>query len=520
MKKLFLCVALLLLVGGCRRGEKRVASVTPADGIVPGETSNNTNTLYASKPFRHCLALPPVPRTGNVEVLIDSSGSMTSVRAALPRLVNWVDLAVSRVRGSALDVASTALCEFNAKDGIGGCKSSIALRNDFRGTGNTNLHDAIRRSVGNELTFIVTDGVAAAGSSASSGNCATAVDAACVARALRDAVHPDGETRGETSRGVWLVPLVAPHDGVFYTEKPIPVGSFDSEAAHEQIRSDIDVDVAIRDPRIDASQRLNFVYRGPRVLLVIVIANVTEVGRAAVAALAETMEQADVRSLKSLKNYNAGIAAFAPVELYPGLAVPIQWGSAVEEDDSTVGTIDARLEGDTLYLDCPRNSVNEATHIVAATTRAAPRQSRCVDILSFPGFNYRLHAAKPDTDKVLASFITSYMPRDPLASKSELSLRIRCGGDQARRSCADNPLRTQYTAAANYTDTSRAFAEPQADSAVALMNAISTRQPQREPHRVYALSDTLRIFYDELSGEQYRVSLGALTICNDEGKQP
>jgi hypothetical protein len=516
MKPVVLAFALLLF--SCR-SERLVNGGKPAPGaIVPGETADNSNTLFAAKPFRHCLANPAAIPSGKIEVLVDASGSMTSVRTALPRLVSWVDLAVSRLRASALNIDRAELCEFSSRIGIAGCSPSLVLRKDFRGSGNTNLHAAIRRTTDNAVTFILTDGVAAAGTTAQ-GDCATAVDAACVARALRDAVHPTGETRGQSHRGVWLVPVISPHDGVYYTEKQIPLAAFDSEATNEQIRTDMNTDVTVQDPRVDAGERLNFVYRGPRVLLILVIANDAEIGRAAVAALVDAQEQSDVEHLSSLKSYVSGIGAFVPLELYPGLAVPVAWEQAEEADEQAVGTIEARLQANTLYVDCKQGEVSELTQILAATARAGPRQSRCVDIWSFPGFNYRLHAVKPDTDQVLASFITSYTVNDPLASTSELALRIRCDADQMQRPCSTNPMRTQYTAAANYVDTSKVLEDDKHVAAPAtLVKSISTLQPQREPHRVYALGDTLRIFYDELAEEQYNVSLAQLAICHDDGK--
>jgi hypothetical protein len=514
MRPIVSALVLALATFACQP-EKRITPATPSsDAIVPGVTNDSSNTLFASRPIRHCVT-PSAQRAGSVEVLVDASGSMSSMRAPLPRVVNWLDLAVSRVRAHALTVNGTKLCEFNSKDGFAQCGPSIALRPGFRGAGDTNLHDAIRRSVQNALTFIVTDGVAAAGNS-KNGDCAAAVDAACIARAFRDAIHPDGDARGE-NRGIWIIPLVVPHDGVFYTEKRVPVASFDHEATHEQIRTDMNVDVAVQDPQVDAGERLNFVYRGPRVLLLIVIANATDIGRAAVAALVEAMEQADVSRLPALKAYLSGIAAFDPLEVYPGIATSIEWGQSKDADETPVGTIDARLDAGTLYIDCPRKQENELTHIVPVMTRPASQQSRCVDMWSFPGFNYRLHASKPDTDAVLASFVKNYTTRDPLAGTSELALRIRCGGDQVSRRCGQNPLRTQYTATANYAETSRSLAQPQPATAAGVVDTISTLQPQREPHRVYALSETLRIFYDVIATEQYRVSIGDLTICNEEG---
>ncbi|HET7433489.1 MAG TPA: hypothetical protein VFN10_02115, partial [Thermoanaerobaculia bacterium] len=432
-------------------------------------------------------------------------------RPVMGRYVSWIDLAVSRLRRDSLDVEAASLCQFSQEIGIGQCSDRLQLATAFATRGSTNLHDAIAEAAHNDLAFILTDGVAAAGAAAS-GDCASSVDAACVARALKDALHPTDETRGDSDRGIWIIPLVAPYDGVFYTERKIAVTEFNQEQTDERIHADVRSDVAIQNPKVDKAGNLNFVYRGPRAMLLIVIARWTDLGRAAMAALADVRGQADVDAIDALNGYRNGTAALTPIEVYPGIARPVSW--AKSETDEDAGSIDAALTGNTIGLQCVENGVNETTQTIDVEQQQESGRGECAAIWTLPGFNFRLHAARPDNDVMLASFITRYAPGNPLAAKSQLKLRLRCGPDQGRP-CNSNPVRVNYTASANYGETSKTLSAATPSGPFKTIADISTLHPDVEPHRIFAFTNTLKIFYDQMAAEQYRVSIGELALCNE-----
>ena len=105
-----------------------------------------------------------------------------------------------------------------------------------------------------------------------------------VAHALRDAMHATIDDGTTADWGLWLMPLIASYDGVFYTEEPMP-GDFQERKVVEQIRADLGVEVEVTNPRTGAGGDLIYQYRGPRALLLVVIARWADVGRAELQAL-------------------------------------------------------------------------------------------------------------------------------------------------------------------------------------------------------------------------------------------
>ena len=66
------------------------------------------------------------------------------------------------------------------------------------------------------------------------------VDAACVARALKEVIHAQSPEGNDLDRGIWVIPLLANYDGTFYTEEPIFPTNFNAEETIKQVRADID----------------------------------------------------------------------------------------------------------------------------------------------------------------------------------------------------------------------------------------------------------------------------------------
>jgi len=299
----------------------------------------------------------------DVQVLVDGSGSMIGFDPKLPEIVRWSQHAISAIQNSVITIRNSRICTFREKEGISGCAGITGQIPPISSHGDTNLHEAINSTKDYALTFIVTDGVAATGDQGK-GSCATGVDAACVARSLVNAIHSNDTS---DDRGIWIVPLVAPYEGQFFTEESISPGSFQSQQAIEKVHSDIPIDAAIQNPRTGYGEKLVYTYKGPRSLLLIVIAKKSDVGRAAIQALWDRAEYLNVGKLGALQKYSGGIAALTPIEVYPGHLNKVRWQSLndSEEPDTSKGTIDAEAsiqpEKTSLQVNCPNADENKGT---------------------------------------------------------------------------------------------------------------------------------------------------------------
>lgn len=470
-----------------------------------------------NKPVTFCWEKPSNLRRGDAQILVDSSGSMAGFSQAMPALVTWIEHGISQVQQSSMSVENSRVCQFNQRIGIGDCIPSGRQLVQFKAFGNTNLHDAIRSAKDYGLTFILTDGVAATGG-LGAGDCANGVDAACVARSLKEVVNHRTTTSEDLDTGIWVLPLLTNYNGAFYTEEPIAVADFRSEETIKQIRTDIDGEAVIQNPRTDANGRLEFDYRGPRALLLIVIARWSDVGRNATQALWERAEYMNVRRIEGMKEFTSGIAAFTPIELYPGFLNKVTWQNMQEPQDASEikGTIDAVLKNEArnpaIAVTCPNNNTGEAVYRLSGVTTEAGRVSGCVPLRMLPAFDFRFRTIKESDQDTLVQFLTSYQRSGD--SYTQLRLNLACSMSNLRP-CDTNPVAAQWTASVNYMGAAEGLAVGDGSQTVhQQVKDISTVSPNREPHRVYAFSTTLENFYREIGKEQRDIVLANLNICH------
>ena len=469
--------------------------------------------VFFDDPISYCVQQRSAAEVGDVQVLIDGSGSMVGFDPKLPEVVRWSQHALSAIHNSALNIQNSRVCTFREKEGVGGCTGMTGAVPPMQSRGDTNLHEAIDSAKDYSLTFVVTDGVAATGEKGK-GDCATGVDAACVARSLVNWVH-GGDTNED--RGVWLVPLVAPYDGTFHTEEAIAPGSFRSEDAIQKIRADIPLDVSIQNPQTGPAGKLIYQYRGPRSLLLIVLAKKSEIGRAAIQALWERAEYINVRQDQgSARDYLGGVAALTPIEVVPGFLNKVRWSSLRESDEpsATQGTLDAQKTGGpekaTLDVNCPNAGENSGRYTLEGS--GAPSQvAGCVQMRVVPGFSFDLRPARPEDDSELRQFIKGFTL--PPGSYSSLNLDLGCPNETGRR-CGSNPILVQLVAFMRYSEAADRLASPaKSGSTVAALSNLSTAHPSLEPHRINALSLIVTLFYREIANDARSAVLSSFDVC-------
>lgn len=476
-------------------------------------TSDQSHVTFLDQPISYCVQTPTNLETGDVQVLIDGSGSMVGFNPSLPGIIKWSQHALSALHNSTMTIRNSRVCSFREKEGITGCAEITGQAPTVRPHGNTNLHEAIASAKNYALTFIVTDGVAATGDIAK-GDCASGVDAACVARSLVESLKK-GETTDEP--GLWIVPLVAPYDGSFFTEETISPSNFRAEETIKKVRSDIPLDVAIQNPHSAADGKLVFDYKGPRSLLLIVIARKSDTGRAAIEGLVSRSDYLNIRQLGQIKNYSGGVAAMTPVEIYPGFLNKVTWQSLKEseEPNSSSGTIDVKAilsdqSNAAVEVNCPNASENWGIYTLMGTDRPS-QTAGCVRLQMLPGFNLDVRAARSEDDSESRDFLKS----STMKSNEQPSLEMKIGCSSAiTRRCEQNPIRLQLVAIMNYAKTADSIVSTlQSGSTSELVRGLSTAHPSDEPHKISAFSLILQLFYRSISGDARSTVLNSFEIC-------
>ncbi len=509
---------LIVLIGltfsvACRSCRPTTVNQTPC-----ADSPAENNPVFINQPVNYCVNRPIEPRRVNVQMLVDSSGSMIGFQKSIPQLLNWAQHSFSLLNTSALGIQNLRFCQFSqALGGIANCSSGQALA-PYRPSGNTNIHEAIRAAIDYDLSLILTDGIAATGKVGVS-DCAQGVDIACVAHALRDVMHSTNKAGTTADWGLWLMPLIAGYDGTYYTEEPMPV-DFQEQKIVEQIRTDLGFEVDVTNPRTRASGDLIYQYRGPRALLLIVIARWTDVGRSSLQALWERAEYLGLKRLRQMREFTAGTACVQPLEAYPGFLNTLQWQKLTEpsEPGERSGTIDVALsaqpEKATIQVSCPTNATGAGIFTLNGQPTDAARVAGCVPINLLPGVTFQMRAAHPDDEAALAQFMKRAERQGEQSEQLRLCLACRM---DAPRFCKDKPVQAQWVALMNYKHAAEGFASGLSDNPpYQLIRAFSTTHPSLEPHRIYGFSATLSAFYRDIAADQRSVALSQLDFCHQQ----
>lgn len=506
---LFIGVVLLLIVG--------IAVLA----FLPNHTKTNGSSkrpddapdiVTMSEPVAYCPPLSQSIPHGRVQILLDSSGSMLGVRQSVISSLRWLEQGLSRLRDSALVFDELRLAQFDARRGILPSASFPAVAADYAPGGRTTLHQAIQASREYDLTFIVTDGVAAAG--AASGDCAGGVDAACVARALRDAVHLEQTTAIPPQPGIWLIPLWVHHSGVFYTEEPTATADFDGSASLQKLHDELGQNVSISNARSDLEGNLVFDYTGPRGILLIVIARSDDLGRRAVSALRERMAENNVSAVRTVREAAGPVSAFPPIELYPGYLPRLEWVSLEEAEKPMTGTLDVSFGNRRrIAVECASGRRNEGEF--SLTGRWPPRGGRCVDIYQLPAFEFEFVARNARDEASVTTFIAE-SKHVTVGDREQFALALQCG--EGQRPCASDPVIVTWMAQSRY-DYVRDTAAEHPTGGAAILNAVATTDLITQPHRIYGLESLVAIFFDEVRQDRRRVPLADLELCHGRLEQ-
>jgi hypothetical protein len=510
----------LVLLAACRR-------TRPQSTLRPFPPP--AGPAFPAAGFTFCRDDRVAPVPARVQILLDSSGSMVGVQKLIPQLTTWMQHSLSLLRRSSLEVREGRVCQFSTRFEKGGtsfpgqCSPSLTQPlQGFQASGDTNLHRAIESAAQYDLTLILTDGVAATGSGGA-GDCASGVDAGCVARNLRSVVTSRSLGRQEAEDwGFWLVPVVVPYNGKFFTEQKLAADTFDPKVVADHVRADTGRTVTIGKPYQLRDGELAFEsYQGPRAMLLIVLARSTTLGRGMVQALWERTDFLGIRQIRSLKDYSGSLSALPPMELFPGLAETLEWHSlAASTSVAAVGTIDATLAGAgsgrgrrEIQVSCPPKGRGEGYFSLLGEARRTTKISGCVQIQVLPAIKFGLEPQSESDREALSTLMPSYQLTQP-HDLSSLDLKLSCG-PAAVRTC-ESPIPIDWRASMHYETAADCLADPQCEArAPKLIRDLSTLKPQEYPDKIYGIAETLQEFFRLASHDVKSQSMGHLSICRE-----
>jgi hypothetical protein len=443
-----------------------------------------SRAVPGSQEGRFCAPATLPLRQGTAQVLFDDSGSMKGFQNHVSQLALWSEQSLSHVRQWGTSWTATRGCYFSSSRPLRSCTSRSLAANGFRGAADTTLQEAIESASAFDLTVIFTDGAAAAGSG--SGDCAGGVDAACAARAMARALTPQpGQAQGVTG-GIWLVPLAAMFDGPFFTEQPMDPGSLDTARVQANVAADTATNALLGSPSRTSKGLLVYSYRGPRLLLAMVLARNAEVGRAFVASLSARMSFAQVQRLTALKQFQNGLAALRPIEVYPGAIPPVEFTRA-SVLEPTCQTLDAKLSSSSMLSVSCANELDRG--VVHLETRPSPESSDCVDLVMLPALPTAFSRSGPF--KVISdSAWAGQIGGRPGSAAIQVSCSRRWTPGPSACEKAEWIYRRDYQASAADLAMGRS---PR--PAVALIRELTAAEVATRPHRLFQLNEMLEKFY-------------------------
>jgi hypothetical protein len=378
------------------------------------------SSAFPGSAVRWCPPSEPLGTHGNAAVLVDDSASMQGFgKAAIERFAFWMDQSLSQVRQRGAQWVETRGCFFSTARSLSACKTAQLAPQSFQGTRDTSLQEAIEYGSRFQLAVLLTDGSSAAGQD--TGECASSVDAACIARALAATLEPHPGESKAISPGIWIVPLVANYDGRFYTEQPIAPDAFDAQTATANSTAESTVQTAIAHPVRGYHNLLEYKYTGPRGLFILILSRDVRLGRAMAGAMMSRRSFSQIGSAASWLDFTGGVAAMPPIEVFPGIVPQIEWTSA-SGAERACRTVDITFQpAGKLAIACP-NDVDRT--VLTLRARTTDTGSECVVIRNLPVMTVKARTTMPPAsveDFRWSGSLTD--PSSPLAVQIQLQCR-------------------------------------------------------------------------------------------------
>ena len=489
----------------------------PEDCATRPPLQNETSVRFLHDPVLYCPGPIQSPYRGDIQIFFDTSGSMIGFKSEKERLDTLTTHVISQLHTVAMNPDTVKYCLFHENKGIFGCRSEPG--GPYKPRGNTNLHEALLAASNAELTIIITDAVAASSLTENNEGCARGVDTACVARALHAVLTRPAVDAEFPDWGLIIIPLVILYKGPFYTESKVTLGTFDPEVTLKAVTDDFDIKTTITRPRRLKNGTLVFDYRGPRYLLILIIARHHDLARRAAQAFYERASQFGYTLWTNNDERPSRIPLVeTPIEVFPGYLPEMDYKKLTLPDDQPnawCGTIDVTLNSTgtlpRLEVGCPHDKPGRVPVTLSGRPHNADRVSGCIPLYELPAFSFQIIADKPAMSAELNVFLPSYAL--PNENYDAIILDTLCPVSTAF-TCPDNLLTAHLAAIVDYPATADCFAEPSCPGPVhTVFERFATDSPWLQPHRSFNIHHTLELLYRELYGETYTIRLGRFAMC-------
>ena len=520
-------VLLILLAAGCPDG-------TPDDGPPPPPTAPTIDlqgTLSGTPPAAYDLCVrdeQPASSEAGVQVFLDASGSMRgfSVSRVMSPLAQWVKRSAIGAPTANVEFSLSRVQAFST-EGLIDLPPRAESVDYAVGRGNTNLDEMIARARDEEITVIATDGVPYT-AGAESVSCAGQVDVTCVAKRLREFLNDNAHP------GLWVVPLFANYDGRYSAEgQQIPNDPEWADTTARRLKETLGGDIRLRaNNGLDRS--INpFFYAGPRTLLLIVLAKDASMGRILLSSLYERANLYQVALVGEdftafTGTSDKALAAFTPVELYPGYTPRITLVGGVKRKRAVAdvpedagGFIDIKRlhDGSPFRAEIACTAARESTpDETIDLTFSTGSSDACWKLYSLPSVQYlpELPSRTGEAERLDAAAIVRSLSlshggaQQPGALRGEM--HVRCAGTGGRPCGAPTTIRVVARVA--YSDAAERLADRRAPvGTVAYLQKLSTDSLVDEPFKVLALDRMLIEVMRTITQDASARDVAGIEVC-------
>jgi hypothetical protein len=531
MKRAFAAAGIGVLViwssAGCP-GEQPIDDTPPPAQTLTIELKG-TEAATPTAPYDLCARDErPAGSEAGVQIFLDASGSMRgfSVPQVMSPLAQWVKRSAIGAPAANVQFSLIRVQAFSTA-GIIDLPARAESVNYPVEHGNTNIDEMIARARDEAITVIATDGVPYT-AGAESASCAGQVDVTCVAKRLRefldDNAHP----------GMWIVPLFGQYDGKFSAEgQQIPNDPAWADSTARQLKETLGGDIRIRANNGPDRAMNPFFYTGPRTMLLIVLAKDASMGRIFLSALYERaglyrVALVDEDFTAFTNATDKALAAFTPVELYPGYTPRVtnihgvrRKRSVADTPEDAGGFIDVkRLHDGTPFraeVACAAARESTPDEIVDLTFSTASSDV-CRKLYSLPSVQYlpELPARTTEADRQDAASVVRSLALSQGSAQQPGSLRgelhIRCAGTGGKP--CSSPTTIRVVAKVAYSDAAERLADRRASSgAVAYLQKLSTDSLVTEPFKVLALDRMLIEVMRTITQDASARDAAAIEVC-------
>jgi hypothetical protein len=420
-------------------------------------------------------------------------------------LLHAIDQGLSYSRDLYFRVESKRTCLFNQSTGISGCQFRIDGAHIAKATGYTNLDRAVDETSAYALSVIITDGVPAGSDSSGPSNCVgSGVDAGCVADALAKAVRGAPGTPSERMRGMWIVPLVSPYQGIFFAEQKIAPTEFDPVKAQDSVSAALGVNARITHPRSSSDGTLIFDYEGPRYLLAIVIGDLN-IGRAFLQELYARSDFSRIMKLQDPRSYathgGSGPVLLPAIEVFPSTLPEQSYSTCHQERDARGRILGGLVNCQVAESNHLRLSCGESALTTLELRRNVPADAMQIRLIAPVRFGSRG-----------GSIVTGLDVPNGSEGIPRVLLKVSCDG-RKRVACGTTAASTQLMTTPDFQTAANAITSGQTAGAKYAL-AMSTRIPASDPEKVYGLGDLLQNFYRRQLPEGASV-FATLEVCQE-----